>query len=422
MCIVLTFGCQKSATNADAPSPPSPLVPTGMAEMRVGSAAFHLEISRVYERYGDYKSALDHLSQAASMAQGPAHFVQVHSALGRVKEAAGDRDGAIEELEQAFAKMNESGAVAPAPPIAAPLGGPEGNDLLLGLARLHAQKGNRERARALCERGLSVAIEPWQREQLYRLLIEVDRKSGILEKEIAAKEKTLDEAAPDESALRFLAVALSFDGMQPPPAMGGAQGNLQTISKTLLRVYERLHELHPDDLQLRQTLQSLLQRAGRTEDAARLAAQPAPQTPMDCETPPRVSATLRAAADAIRVRTFAGQKDKALAETGKIADFAKEEGPAAYLVAAQLYLDQGAADRATRLLERANQESRSREERRQVAFALERAVARGGHAGDLKALHERWKTSDDPCLRLTATWRKQPQGMMAVAPPAVSPP
>jgi tetratricopeptide (TPR) repeat protein len=139
----------------------------------VGSAAFHLEISRVYERYGDYKSALDHLSQAASAASGAAQFIQVHSALGRVKEAAGDQGGAIEELEQAFAKMNESGAGAPGTATAAPLGRPEANDLLLRLAHLHAQKGNRERTRTLCERGLSVTNEPWQREQLYRLLIEV---------------------------------------------------------------------------------------------------------------------------------------------------------------------------------------------------------------------------------------------------------
>jgi len=271
----------------------------------------------------------------------------------------------------------------------------------------------------LCKRGLSAAREPWQREQLYRFVVELERKAGTLEKELATKERTLDEPLPDESALRYLAVALAGDGMQGPAVIGSPQKQPQAVSNTLVRVYERLHEIHPDDLQLRQNLLSLLERLGRIEDAVKLAEGPAPLTPMDLRGGIRarpMSATLRRAAEAIRIRALAGQNEKSLAETAKIAALSKEEGIAAYLVAAQLYLDQGAAERAGQMFERATREARSREDRRQVAFARQRATERAGQAVELKAIHEQWKKSDDACLRLAATWREQPQGMMAAAP------
>jgi len=393
----------------------------GTPEMRVGSAAFHLEISGVYERFGDHKSAIDHLSQAQSLAQDSAQRVQAYSALGRVKEAAGDHGGAIDALEQALAIMAGPEGAAPSagPALAMPLAGPGGDDIVLRLARLYEEKGKYDQAQVLCERGLSAAREPWQREQLFRFVVELHRKAGTLEKELAAKEKTLDERVPDESALRFLAIALAGDGMQGPAVIGGPQGQPQAVSNTLVRVYERLHELHPDDMQLRQNLVSLLERVGRIEDAVKLAQGPAPLTPMDCEgafAPRPVSATLRQAAEAIRIRALAGQNEKTLAETAKIAVLAKQEGVAAYLLAAELYLDQGAAERASQMFERATREARSREDRRQVAFARQRATERAGQAVELKAIHEQWKKSDDACLRLAATWREQPQGMMAAAP------
>jgi tetratricopeptide (TPR) repeat protein len=348
--------------------------------------------------------------------------VQAFSALGRAKEAAGDRDGAIRALEQALEHLprpDAAGASA-GPTLAMPFAGPGGDDVLLRLARLYGEKGEYQQARAFCERALSAAREPWQREQLYRFLVEVDRKAGTLEKEIAAQAKTLDEKVPDESALRFLAVALAGDGMQAPAVIGGPPGQPGAISKTLVRVYERLYELRPEDQQVRQTLQSLLQRTGRIEDAVKLAGGLAPLTPMECEgtlaAQPR-SATLRRAAEAIRIRTLAGQREKTLAETAKVAALAKEEGVAAYLVAAQLYLEQGAAEHASQLFEQATREARSREDRRQVAFARERAIASTGQAAELKDIHDQWKKSDDACLRLAATWREQPQAMMAAAPP-----
>jgi tetratricopeptide (TPR) repeat protein len=214
-----------------------------------------------------------------------------------------------------------------------PFAGPGGDDVVLRLARLYAEKGKYDQARVVCERGLSAARKPWQREQLYRFVVELYRKAGTLEKELAAKEKTLNEPVPDESALRFLAVALAGDGMmQGSAVIGGPQVQPQAVSNTLVRVYERLYELHPDDLQLRQNLVSLLERAGRIEDAVKLAEGPAPLTPMDCDgafAAPPVSAKLRRAAEAVRIRALAGQNEKTLAETAKIAALAKQEGIAA---------------------------------------------------------------------------------------------
>src|SRR5467141_3574899 len=181
MCVVLTFGCQRAVTNDTEPPKMQPsTMPMGTPEMRVGSAAFHLEMSGVYERYGDHKSAIVHLSQAASLAQDSAQRVQAYSALGRVKEAAGDHDGAIDALEQSLANMAGPEGAPPSagPALAMPHAGPAGDDLVLRLARLYAEEGKYDQARVLCERGLSGAREPWQREQLYRFMVELHRKAG----------------------------------------------------------------------------------------------------------------------------------------------------------------------------------------------------------------------------------------------------
>ena len=69
------------------------------------------------------------------------------------------------------------------------------------------------------------------------------------------------------------------------------------------------------------------------------------------------------------------------------------------------------------MLDRASREARSRDERRQVAFARRRANERTGQTAAWKALLEQWKSSDDACLRLAAGWGERPQGMMASAPP-----
>src|SRR5258705_1057551 len=270
LCMALALSCEKTAIDPGPIRTSSSSPSMGTAQLQVGSAAFHAEIGNVYERYGDHKSAIDHLSQATSLAQDSPQRVQVYSALGRVKEAAGDPDGAIDALEQALANMKDASAAGPpAAPQGLALAGPVGDDVLLRLASLYAEKGQYDQAGTLCERALLAAREPWQREQLYRLKIGVHRKAGTLEKELAAKERTLEEPVPDESALRFLAIALAGDAM-PDATAGGSQADPQAASK-LVRVYERLYELHPDDLQVRQTLQSLLERGGRIEDAVKLA-------------------------------------------------------------------------------------------------------------------------------------------------------
>ncbi len=425
MCIVLAVGCRRQEP-ANTKSATMPAMP-GMAQMRAGSAAFHLEIGGVYERFQDHKSALDHLSQAARLAEDSVQRVQAYSALARVKEAAGDRDGAIDALERARAEIDKlktpepSGGPAPAGPFA----GPGVDDVLVRLARLYAEAGRYEQGDALCERGLSAAREPWQREQFHRLQVELHRKAGTLDKKIAEIEKALDQTPRDESALRFLAVALSGDGMPGPAAMGAPPGQPQADSSKLVRVYERLHELRQDDLQVRQNLQSLLERAGRIDEAVKLATATHATTPMECSGPVAsqpASSALQAAAEAIRIRARAGQTDKALAEAAKLAALAKREGIAAYLVAAELHLEQGAADRATQLIGQAAREARSREDQRQVAFARERASTRAARADELKSMYEQWKRSDDPCLRLSATQREAQLAMMGAGPAMAPPP
>lgn len=81
------------------------------------------------------------------------------------------------------------------------------------------------------------------------------------------------------------------------------------------------------------------------------------------------------AAEAIRVRARAGQKERALTETEAL-----------------------------------------------VALARERVSARAGRVDDLNALYEAWKRSDDPCLRMAGSQREQLPAAMAVGPPSSPPP
>jgi tetratricopeptide (TPR) repeat protein len=421
MCVVLASGCQKQGTaSGERASAPPAVAPGGMPEMRVGSALFHLEIGGVYERFQDHKSAIEHLSQAASLAQDAGLRVQACSALAQAKVGAGDRDGAIAALEKARDEAESPKRSAPgtAP---GPFAGPVGNDVILRLGQLYVEAGRYEPAERLTKRALASAREPWQREQLERLLLELHRKAGTLEKKLAEAEKALDSATPDEEALRFLTMALGNDALPGPSPMEAPSARPPAVPRTLIRAYERLHELHPEDAQVRQTLQSLLERSGGTEDAVRLVTSVRAVAPMDCagaldsQAP---SPALQAAAEGVRIRLRAGQKERALAEAAKIAGLADREGVAAYVVAAQLDLEQGAADRALQVLQRASREARSREDRRKVTFARERAIQQMGRMAELSMLHEEWKKSDDACLRLAASQREQTPAMMAAGLPA----
>jgi tetratricopeptide (TPR) repeat protein len=421
--LVIAGACQRPPADTQSAKPPPStkpeLAPTAVAD----PAAFHLEIGGVYERFGDPKTATDHFVQAVGAALDPSRRVLAYSALARVKENGGDRAGAIDALEQALATIRDPKVAGVSQAGQPGLAGPASDDVVFRLARLYESNGAYEQARALCDRALSAAREPWQREQLYQLEVEVLRKSGRLEKEVAEREKAIDAAVADESALRFLAVALDGVGMQGPVANGGPPQGAAS-SGTLTRVYKRLHRLHPADSQIRQRLQSLLEQAGNTEEAVKLAAAPAPLSPAECDqefAQLPVPASLAAAATAVRIRWTGGQKEKAVAETKDIVKLSKREGIVAYLVAAQLYVDQGEHDRATALIDRAARQARSREEQRQVAYARERQLERSGRVTELNAIHARWKNSDDECLQLAAAQRDRTIQLMAGALPTAMP-
>jgi tetratricopeptide (TPR) repeat protein len=198
----------------------------------------------------------------------------------------------------------------------------------------------------------------------------------------------------------------------------------QADSGKLIRAHERLYELHPEDPQLRQSLQALLERAGRIEDAVKLATTTPAVTPAECvgAFAPPASGALHGRAEAIRIRMRAAQPDKALAETAKLGAIANQAGIGAHLAAAQLYLELGATGRATQAIDRAAQKARSREDQRQVAFVRERMLAGKGRTAELKGLYQAWSRSEDPCLRLAAAQREQQAGGLAVGPSMLPPP
>jgi len=418
--LALVLSCR---TKEPAPSgTPKPAEPLGMGMARVGSAAFHLEIGGVHERFQDAKGAIEHLTQAVSKAEDGAQRAHALAALARVKEGAGDRDGAIEALERARGEIAKLAVQGPAgaPAHAAPMGpGPAGDDLLLQLVRLQAEKGRTDEALRLSGQGLAVARAPWQREQLQRLEVDLLRKAGTLEKRIAESEKALDAPKPDEAPLRFLVAALAGDAMPGPEAPGGAPGQPQPVSSKLIRALERLHELHPEDPQLRQTLLSSLERAGRIDDAVKMVLAAPRTNAMECAMgagPQSVPAAIEGLAEAARIRARAGQKEKALAEVARIAALAKREGVSAYLVAADLYREQGAAARAAEMVRRAGAEARSPGDRRRVAFARERSVPLAADRNGLESLYAEWERSADPCMRRAAAERRALRATMTAGP------
>ena len=423
MCIVLMFGCErKEKETRDAKPPVSSVALFGtpmMPQMGVGSAAFHLEIGGVYERFQDPKSAVEHFSQGVERAENAAQRIQCYSALARVKEGLGDRDGAIAALEQANLETGKVPSAGGAQPPGAGLGG---DDVVVRLARLYSQTGNNARAERLYESALSAAPkEPWQYEQVLRAAVQFYRSMGTLDEKVAEKEKVLETAQGDEPALRFLMVALGGNVNPMGGMIGGAMGQNGVVSDKLIRVYELLSKIHPDDRQLQQSLRVQLERGGRVDEAIQLAraasAKQGVVSPTECASAYSAipfSPQLEGIAEAVRIRARAGQQNEALAEARTLESAAKKEGVAAYLLASQLYLELGRSEAANRLVEKAAEGAKSRDELRQVAFAKERA-ARGLN---LRSLYDEWKKSDDVCLRLAAAQRE----LVPTATPPMMPP
>lgn len=381
---------------------PAGMAPPSMAPPGVASVGFHLEIGAVHERYQDAKGAAEHYARAAAVAEDGAQRARAHAAVARAKEASGNRAGAIEALERARQELGTPGAsarpsgTAGAGPLEAP-----GDDILVRLARLYLLEGRQRDAETICNEGLAAAGGGWERQELLRVQVELLRRSGALEQKVSERERALEAPAPDEADLRFVVAAL--DGGERPPPVGGAgePGRAGLPQPRLVRAYQRLLELHPEDPQVRQALQAALERSGRVDEAVRLATGARSRAVECLETPsiPPPSGAFWALAEAARIRMRAGQTREALAELAKAASRVKGEGTPFQLALAQLYLELGDAGRARGAIDQGAREARSAAERRQVAFARERAVALRGSEKERAALRAEWRRSADPCLR-----------------------
>lgn len=407
---VLASACQGGEAPRSEPQKRKP--PAEQIQPATQSASFHLEIGGVHERFQDAKGAVEHLTQAVALAQDGFQRASALSALARVRESTGDVDGAIEALERGMTEEAKAAAAqASGPSGAAPRMGVPGDDALLQLARLHATRGRFEDALRLCERGLSSDRPPWQLEQFLRLQVDLLRKTGGLEARVAEAEKGLEGEKPDESTLRFLLLALRSDAaVAPAPGVppGAAPSKPAPVPPALIRAHQRLHDLHPEDAQVRQGLLSLLEGAGRIDEAVAVARSAQGANPAECAVALGAPAQGRfeGMAEAARIRARAGQKDKALAEAARVAALASREGVPAFLAAAEIYSELGAGERANDLLRRAKARARSSDEARRVALTRERMLLGSGQRAASMKLYGEWEASGDACLRQAAAMRR----------------
>jgi len=442
--IVLLQGCdhkeEKKATAARATPAlpgPGPGGPPGTQPLRVDTSSFYLELGSLYERYQDPKAAAESFAKAIEKAENPAQSVQGQTGLARVKEAQGDTDGAISALENALAEREKPQAPPPGPGALPPMMGfiGSGEDLVERLGRLYTAKGRYDDAERLYGKLLAGTKDPYQRDQVLRLQVALFRKAGTLDKHIQEREKALEAKTPDEPALRFLAIAYGGGeagmGMPVPGVAGGPAGPAPSVDK-LVRVYERLHGLHPDDAQIRQMLIGLYERSKRVDDAlalVRAAAPPSPgapgmgQDPMACPggvlMPRPLAGTLSPAAEAVRLLVRAGRKDQALVETAKLIARATDKniGVQAFVVGSQLYAEQSKPELAATALANGLKAARTSDEKRELQATQAELLTRTGKTAELKALYAKWKQSDDACLRAEAARRDQMLAQMLGLPP-----
>ncbi|HEY3360068.1 MAG TPA: tetratricopeptide repeat protein [Polyangia bacterium] len=445
-------GCGRKPVRTVTPPPGASAMPgsvamAALAQPKVGSAGYYLELASLHERYLDPEGAAGHFTRTIELADGSPQALQGYLGLARVKEAVRDLAGAIAALEQArgvTAKLRaraDGGAMAPPGMMAY---GPQGGELELTqrLARLYAETGELDQAERLYEQALRVVPEPYVRDQLIRSLVELYRRAGTLDQRIAQRE-ALAAKTPDEVSLRVLAVAYGGDGgamgalspaMPPPPRPGaaGAPRPAPDVSKAVA-VYRRLHELRPDDPQVRQALLALYEKAGRVDDAVVLlrtrdaapragGAGPGPETPYArCPgglTPRPTPVAVTRSEEVIRLLLRAGRREPALAETAKLVALAPQEGVGvpACVAAARLYAAQGRPELVAQAQAAGRKVARSAEDRRELAVAEAELAAPRSPPRELKALYERWQQSDDPCLRAEATRRGQVLAAMSGPP------
>jgi tetratricopeptide (TPR) repeat protein len=395
----------------------------------VGSSSYYLELGALQERFGDPQGAAADYQKAIELADKPALAAQGWERLARIKEGQHDGAGAIAALQKALAELEKTGGPKKAPGAAAspPAVPGLGNDIPLRLGRLLLEHGSREQAEQWFARANAEASSPWQLEEAVRQEVTAYRAAHLLDDAIAAREKILAERPNDELALRFLTLAWSVAAPAQPATPDGGARPTEGAAK-IVSAYERLHALRPDDPQVRQSLIVAYERAGAYEKAIallRAEAQPsgraAPAGPSlgpagQCGglilAPP--SPALGKLEEIVQLYVRAGQKEKALAETARLA----RGGLDGALLGVRLYRQQARPDLAKQTLAAAGKLARTQDEQRAVAVARADLLLRNGEAKELAALLEQWQKSGDPCLAGEAARRSHAMAQAPLAPPA----
>jgi len=428
LCALLSVGCERNdEKRVSSPRAPAPS-PAGEApQLRAGSASYWLDLGSVYERYRDGVRAREAFQRALDAAETAAQKQQAHMGLGRLRETAGDLKGAIEAFESAMVEADRGKTQSPASgPMGAYPGLASGEDLIRRLGHLYEGAQRFDDAERLYEKALAELKDPYQRDNLLRLEIALWGRAGTLERHLHEKEAALTDDKPDESALHLLALAYAGGqspvGLVPPGwALGGAEGEKL---ERLVRVYDRLYKLHPEDSQLRQALLNLYERGGRVDETIALLrassqAQPFPiglasRIPSNtCPTgsiiPRPLGPTVAAEAEIVRVLLRAKRDKEALAETAKLIALGsvKTIGARAYLAGARLYLEMKRPDLAERALATATKTFKEREDQRELAAERMEYFSRTGNQEEIDKLLRDWERSDDPCLIGEAERREQ---------------
>lgn len=412
-----TCGMDGKAVSYGGPSDGG--APVTDAERGVSSPEFFLALGMLHERFQDPTAAVAHFETALGRATAPRLRAEASQHLARLSETRGDNASAIERLEAAQRELaGESGSKTDQPTgaLQASL-----RDVTRTLARLYTAEKRFDDAEQLY-RSLSKS-DPWQREELTSLLLGLWKEAGTMSRHVSEAEAALKADAVSEESLQLLALAYGGAGaglglLPPSWAPGGPTG---PELDRLTEVYERLHQLHPSDGRLRPALVGLYERQGRLDDCVRLlragagpVANPVPaNAASDACTygiiPKAVPASIATEAEVVRVLARGGRKPQAFDLTTRLPTGLGKDPDVrmvAHVVAAQLFLEQGAFDRAEATLRQASTVSVTLDERRQLAVARADLLFRVGRLDELRALLSQWKAGDDACLRTEAARRE----------------
>jgi tetratricopeptide (TPR) repeat protein len=398
-------------------------------------ASYYLELAELHERHQEPGAAMRALVHAIDRATTTAHLARTYAALARLEEADGHRTRATQLLAQALDAVdrgedrNDTALEAPAPPDANPY---LRDEIVHRLGRLYQEEGSYGRAESLYRSALPRASSPYARDQLLRQQVALYREMGTLREEMARRAATLDNARPNEMALRFLAIAhesepaTGFASTPGAPASGASQArSIETI-----RVYELLRDLHPNDSEMRRKLVWLYEAAGRPDDAVALLRGAPDATPSGTDDPAAdvcvdsslpilpPSPAIETAEEIVRVYRRAGNSEAARAETAKLLGRPGAGGGLrASLAATRLYAEQGLFGHAHRALDRGAKAARTAAERRAVVLTEADLLLAQSNTAELERLYGQWTTSRDPCLRAEAVRRL---GMMSHLAPTPS--